>query len=102
MLAGRQEVGRRGADAGGAERRVREAGEVRIVAAELGVDGLWGSGVQRTLQSAGRVLNLEPRARVRVHVPPRGRAVGHLARDGGVKAGLVPRFIRVRHADPRI
>lgn len=102
MLAGGQEVGCGGADAGGAERGVREAGEVRVVAAELGMDGLGGPGVQRTLQSASWILHFEPRARVCVHVPPRGRPICHIARNGGVKAGLVPGFVRVRHADARV
>lgn len=45
MLAGGQQVRRAGADARGAERRVGQRGEVRVVAAQLGVDGLRCSGV---------------------------------------------------------
>lgn len=37
---------RRGVDSSGAERRVRQRGEVRVVATQLGVDGLRCPGVQ--------------------------------------------------------
>ena len=102
MLARGQQVGRGGADARAAERRVGQRGEVRVVAAELRVDGLRRAGVQGGLQGARRVLHVQPRTRVGVHVPPRGRAVGHVARDGRVEAGLVPRLVRVSHADPGV
>lgn len=102
MLTGGQEVRRGGADPRGAERRVRQRREVRVVAAELGVDGLGRPGVQRGLEGAGGVLDVEPRAGVGVDVPPRGRAVGHVARDGRVESGLVPRLVRVRHPHARV
>lgn len=102
VLAGGQQVGRRGADARGAERRVGQRGEVRVVAAQLGVDGLRCSGVQGGLEAAGGALHVEPRAGVRVDVPPRRRAVGHVARQGRVEAGLVPRLVRVRHSHARV
>ena len=95
-------MGRGGADPRGAERRVGQRGEVRVVATQLGVDGLGRPGVQRGLEGAGGVLHVEPGPRVSVDVPPRRRAVGHLARDGGVEPGLVPRLVRVRHAHPRV
>lgn len=79
MLAGGQEVGRRWADASRTESRVCEGREVGVVAAELGVDGLRRARMQRALQRASWILHLEPRTRVCVHVPPRGRAVCHLA-----------------------
>lgn len=79
MLAGGQKVGRGWADASRAESRMCEAREVRVVAAELRVNGLRRARMQRTLQRASWILHLEPRARVCVHVPPRGRTVCHLA-----------------------
>lgn len=102
MLTGGQQVGRAGVDSSGAERRVRQRGEVRVVATQLRVDGLRRAGVQRGLQGARGVLDIEPRPRISVHVPPRGRAVGDVAGDGRVKTGLVPRFVRVRHPHPRV
>ena len=94
---------RRGrADSSGAERRVSQRGEVRVVATQLGVDGLRRAGVQRGLEGARGVLDVEPRAGVRVDVPPRGRTVGDVSGDGRVEAGLVPRLVRVRHAHPRV
>lgn len=102
MLARGQQVGRGRADPRGAEGGVRQRREVRVVAAQLGVDGLRRPGVQRGLQGARRVLHVQPRARVAVDVPPRGRAVGHVAGDRRVEAGLVPGLVGVRHAHPRV
>lgn len=102
MLAGGQEVRGGGADPRGAERRVSQGGEVRVVATQLGVDGLGRPGVQRRLQGARGVLDVEPGPGVRVDVPPRGRSVCDVAGNGGVETGLVPRLVRVRHPDPRV
>lgn len=102
MLAGGQQVGRGGADARGAERRVGQRGEVRVVAAELRVDGLRRARVQGRLQRARLVLDVQPRARVGVDVPPRGRPVRHVTGDGRVEAGLVPRLVRVCHPNTRV
>lgn len=73
---------RRGADSSGAKRRVGQRGEVRVVATQLGVDGLGCPGVQRGLKGACRILDIEPRPGVSVDIPPRRRTVGNITRDG--------------------
>lgn len=93
---------RRGTDSRGAKRRVSQRGEVRVVATQLGVDGLGRPGVQRGLEGTCRILDIEPGPGISVDVPPRGRAVANVARDGGVETGLVPRLVRVRHPHARV
>lgn len=91
-----------GTDPSGAEGRVGQRGEVRVVATQLGVNGLRRPGVQRGLEGACRVLDVEPRAWVSVDIPPRGRPVSDITGDGRVETGLVPRLVRMSHPHTRV